>query len=348
MLKIEHTICPTCSVGCGLNIISKNNKLVGIDSYKNHEINEGRNCHDCTNNINLFKNNKITLTNNYDDLINETVDLLKNNKKEVTFITSGKIDNEDLTKIIDFTNKQGYNLLSYEYNFCDINSELIPTYDEIENADTIITIGDIYRENSLAARRIVHAKNNGCYTININKTNNLTGYNSDEYIKIDSYDQIVDIIYSQKLNDNSIIIINTIDSKDNYKNIIKYVEENNLKILPLLKYPNSYSVLKKTNSSSIKEIISAIENSGVLIFTDIHLTNFMRSDVLKNKKIISFDSIESMSNNDVSIPIRAWYEKDGSFTNSIGLTQTFEDTIKDDENPLKTISQIIEEIDDKL
>ena len=59
MLKIKHTICPTCSVGCGLNIISKNKKIVGINSYKDHSINEGRNCNNCTDNINLFINNKI-------------------------------------------------------------------------------------------------------------------------------------------------------------------------------------------------------------------------------------------------------------------------------------------------
>ena len=179
MLKIKHTICPTCSVGCGLNIISKNKKIVGINSYKDHSINEGRNCNNCTDNINLFINNKIKQSTDYTSLIDNVTKILKDNK-DVTILTSGKTDNVDLDRLMEFTKKHDYTLLAYENNFNKTDANIIASYDDISNANYIITIGDIYRENALIGRRIIHAKKNNCYTININKTKNLTGYNKEE------------------------------------------------------------------------------------------------------------------------------------------------------------------------
>lgn len=347
MLKIKHTICPTCSVGCGLNIISKNKKIVGINSYKDHSINEGRNCNNCTDNINLFINNKIKQSTDYTSLIDDVTKILKDNK-DVTILTSGKTDNVDLDRLMEFTKKHDYTLLAYENNFNKTDANIIASYDDISNANYIITIGDIYRENALIGRRIIHAKKNNCYTININKTKNLTGYNSDKFIKINSYDEIPSILEHEKIDENAILIINKIDSTDNYNKIIEYVENNKLKILPLPKYPNSYSVLHHVKSTSINEIISKINDSDVIIFTDINLTNFMKNDIFNNKIIISFDTLNTTNESSFQIPVRAWYEKNGSFTNSMGITQRFNNTICDNDNQLKTIAQVIDEIDGKL
>ena len=61
-------------------------------------------------------------------------------------------------------------------------------------------------------------------------------------------------------------------------------------------------------------------------------------------------SLIHISTNESSfqIPVKAWYEKNGSFTNSMGITQRFNDTICDNDNQLKTIAQVIDEIDGKL
>lgn len=347
MLKIEHTLCPVCSVGCGLNIISKNNEIVGINPYKNHEINEGRNCNNCTDNINDYKENKASLIDDYDDLINKSVELLKKTQNDkVTVLASGKIDNEDLEEVIKFTDKQGYNLSAYEYNFTKIDSNLIPTYDELEKATTIITIGDVYRNNSLIARRIIHAKENGCYLININKNKNLTSYNSDEYIQIDNFDEIEDKLNSQKLTEDAIIVINEIDSPENYNAVIDFVNQKNIKILPVLKYANSYSILNNIESSTINQIKSSINDSSVIMLIDEKPLEYLDEDVFSGKTIISLDSINNQIST-ISIPIKAWYEKDGSFTNSMGLTQAFKDTINDD-TQLKTITDILNEFDNRL
>lgn len=44
MLNLKHTICPSCSTGCGITLISNNKELLGTYPYKRHEINEGKNC----------------------------------------------------------------------------------------------------------------------------------------------------------------------------------------------------------------------------------------------------------------------------------------------------------------
>lgn len=40
MLNLKHTICPSCSTGCGITLISNNKELLGTYPYKRHEINE--------------------------------------------------------------------------------------------------------------------------------------------------------------------------------------------------------------------------------------------------------------------------------------------------------------------
>ena len=43
-LKYTPTTCPYCGVGCGLNLVSQGNTLVGVEPYKRTPINEGKLC----------------------------------------------------------------------------------------------------------------------------------------------------------------------------------------------------------------------------------------------------------------------------------------------------------------
>ena len=340
MLKINHTICPKCSIGCGINLISNDGFIVGINPFKNHEINEGKNCKNCIDYINKLSENTIKAfdyTKTMED-IKEKINTIDNDK--ITIITSGNCDDKTLDSIIDFTKQNNYNLLTYEYNFSKIDPEILSTYDEIENAEQIITIGDIYRNNSLMARRIIHAQQNNAQTINIHTENNLTGYNSDEFIKIDSYDTIDEVIKSIGLKDNSIIIINQVDTNENYEKVIGLVKDNNIKVLPLLKHPNSYSALQKINPSSIDEINTAINNSELIIFINENPCEYLDEKILENKDVISLT--EDDTSLGLSVPIRLWCQDEMSFTNSMGTTQTYPDAIQDADNNLKTVTQILE------
>ncbi|WP_455644685.1 hypothetical protein [Methanosphaera sp.] len=349
MLKIEHTICPACSVGCGLNIISKNDVVVGINSYKNHKINEGKNCNNCTDIINLFKTERKHID-DYSNIIKNTVDLLKSKENNnISVLVSGNLNNNELDTVIEFSKKHEYNLLAYEYNFTNINSNIIASYDEIKDATTIITVGDIYRKNPLIARKIVQAKKNGSYTININKEKNLTGYNSDEFISVINYSKVVDLLNSKKLTEDTIVIINTIDSPEEYEKIIECVDEKNIKILPILKHPNSYSLIEKITPSTLEELTNQINKSEIIILVNEDPLKYLSEDIFNDKEIISLNTIQNeIKNSEIIIPVKAWYELNGSFTNSEGLTQEFEDTIKSEETTLKTITEVIQEIDSAL
>lgn len=343
MLTINHTICPECSIGCGINIISKNGKIIGINPYKNHPINEGKNCKNCTDNINDLIEYNQEKTFDYTNKINEITKIIEaypNN--QITVITSGKTDNEDLEKIISFTDNNNYNLLAYENNFTKTDKDYLATLEDVEEADQIIIIGDIYRKNSLIARRVIHAQQNGAKTININTSKNLTGYNSDELIEIDSYDNITDTLKTIQITPKTVILINEVED---YETIKSFVKENNIKIIPILSYPNSYSILEKIEKTSREDNTNIINESEVLIFINEETTNFEDFNI-KDKEIISITPLLSGKNNE--IPVRQWCEKEGSFTNSLGYTQEFDDAILDENNNLKTIGEVLEIISNNI
>jgi formate dehydrogenase (coenzyme F420) alpha subunit len=43
-LMYVPTICPYCGVGCGLNLVVKDGRLVGVEPWKRHPVNEGKLC----------------------------------------------------------------------------------------------------------------------------------------------------------------------------------------------------------------------------------------------------------------------------------------------------------------
>lgn len=340
MLTINHTICPECSIGCGLNVISKDGIIVGINPFKNNEINEGKNCKNCTeyiNNISTMENK----TFDYDSVIDELKNKMESTDSEkITILTSGNTDNNDLDNLIKFADDKGVNLVSYEYEFTKINPELIASYDEVEKADQIITIGDIYRKNSLIGRRIIHAKENDAKTINIYTETNLTGFNSDEFKQIESFDELNQVLDSIDFTENTIIIINEISSTQNYVDLIKLIEDKNIKVLPLLQHPNSYSILEKTESLSKEELASKIEDSELIILVNENPLEYLDDSILEGKTIISLtqNGVEL----GLTVPVKVWCQKETSFTNSAGLTQNYSDAINDEENTLKTVSEVLD------
>lgn len=340
MLTINHTICPECSIGCGFNVISKDGLIVGINPFKNNEINEGKNCKNCTDYI-----NKISAIENknfdYENLISDVKNKIKNTpNNKITIITSGNTDNNDLDSLIKFADDRGYQLLSYEYEFTKINPDLIACYDDIEKADLIITIGDIFRKNSLIGRRIIHTQQNGVKTINVYTETNLTGFNSDEFKQIESYDQLNQVLDSIQITDNTVVIINEISSKQDYENLVKFIEEKNIQVLPLLKHPNSYSILEKTESLSKDDLANKIKDSELILLVNENPYEYLDEEILENKEIISFT--QDSTNIGLTVPLRVWCQKDVSFTNSEGLTQEYSDAIQDEENTLKSISEVLE------
>src|SRR5512143_1156234 len=43
-LKLVSTICPYCGCGCGINLVEKDGRVVGVEPWKRHPVNEGKLC----------------------------------------------------------------------------------------------------------------------------------------------------------------------------------------------------------------------------------------------------------------------------------------------------------------
>ena len=159
----------------------------------------------------------------------------------------------------------------------------------------------------------------------------------------------MDTVKSQDLTDNTIIVVNKVSSNKQYQELVDFVKENNIKILPVLKHPNSFSVLEKTTPSTIHDLVEKCNNSDILILVDENPAEYLDKEIGADKKIISVNTTKKLfQDSDVNIPVRAWYEQEGSFTNNEGKTQEFIDTIQDETNELKTIRMVFDELENAL
>ena len=43
-IRLVPTICPYCGVGCGLNLVVKDGKIVGVEPWKRNPVNDGKLC----------------------------------------------------------------------------------------------------------------------------------------------------------------------------------------------------------------------------------------------------------------------------------------------------------------
>ena len=43
-IKYVPSICPYCGTGCGINFVVKDGKIIGVEPWKRHPVNEGKVC----------------------------------------------------------------------------------------------------------------------------------------------------------------------------------------------------------------------------------------------------------------------------------------------------------------
>ncbi|MDL2271324.1 molybdopterin-dependent oxidoreductase [Methanobrevibacter sp. OttesenSCG-928-I08] len=349
-MLIKNNICPSCSVGCGINLITNEEKVVGTYPLKNHPINEGKNCFNGKNAYKSIYEKKFLNPlepkgDNFTDLewssaIESILEIINSNN-EIGIISSGKLTNEENKAIADFCeNKNISNTGFYCENFPKIES-VITNYDEIENASFLLVIGDILIENPLIGRRIIIAKDKGVevYSTHCLK-DSISSYNSDKYF--DSIDDLSDEI-KDKLDENSVILFNVLDSKEDFEKISEIAKD--AKVLGVLPDSNSKGAMDYFPPLNTDEINDLIDSVKVLIIVGDDL------DEISYDKLKNLDSLIYINSNlsklskisDYSLPIPSWGEKSGSFTNTLGKVQSFEKIIEPDENVFS-----VEEIFNKL
>ena len=345
MLEIKHTLCPSCSVGCGINVVLKEGEVVGSFPYKRHPVNEGKNCLNGRNSIEEYKNKleKATISNSETD-VNKAIDeiikeLSSADASTVTVICSGNNSVEEIEAIKNFAESKDYNVGFYADNLKNIES--IASYEDIENAEKIAVIGDILYENPLIGRRIVHAKQNGAKICAFGAEKSVTQNIADDYVT-ESIQEFLDA-NKDNLDETSLIIFNEIDSEENLEKINSIVESSSCKVLPVYSKSNTKGTFNFLDSKSTEEMVELLDNTKVLLVFNDDIVDEIDYDYSKISKIISFACCENSTTeiSDIVVPIKAWLEKDGSFINAMGETQMFTTIVESD-----TLSEI--EIIEKL
>ena len=340
MLEIKHTLCPSCSVGCGINVILNDGEIVGTFPYKRHPVNAGKNCLNGRNSIESYQNKfqKALVAKSETDVEKAIEDVIKElnsaNSSDVTVICSGNNSIEEINAIKEFSESKDYNIAFYADNLKDFSE--VASYDDIENAKKVFVIGDILYENPLIGRRIVHAKQNGAEIYALGKSEESVTFNIADETFTESVSEFID---GADIDGDSVVVFNYVDSQEE----LEKLSDVDCKVLPVYSKSNSKGTLNLVDAKSKNEMIDLLSKTKLLLVFNDDVVNEFDFDFARISKIISFVSCENDTTkiSDIVIPIKTWLENDGSFVNAMGENQTFNAVIQSD-----ALSEI--EIIDKL
>ena len=331
MLEIKHTLCPSCSVGCGLNVIINNGDIVGTFPYKRHPVNAGKNCLNGRNSIECYQNkfDKAIVSKSETDIEKAIEEVSKElgsaDSSNVTIICSGNNDMGEIEAIKEFGESKNFNLAFYADNLKDFVD--VASYDEVAGASKVFVIGDLLYENPLIGRRIVHAKQNGAEIYALGKAEESVTFNiADET----SNSTVEEFLEKNKgnIDDDSVIVFNYVDSQDD----LDKIEALNCKCLPVFSKSNSKGTLGIIEPKSLDEMLELLDNTKVLLVFNDDIADELEYDFSKISKIISFAPCSNKTTeiSDIVIPTKTWLEKDGSFVNAMGETQIFTAAVESD------------------
>jgi formate dehydrogenase major subunit len=324
MLEIKHTLCPSCSVGCGINVVLDDGEIVGTFPYKRHPVNAGKNCLNGRNSIDCYKNKFENVEVNA--LISDVLKELQSaDSSNVTVICSGNNSVEEIEAIKEFAESNDFTIGFYADNL--INIDEVASYDDIENAQKIFAIGDLLYENPLIGRRIVHAKQNGAKIFAYCKSETSVICNVADECFDNSVDEFLDA-NNANIDESSVLIFNQIDSAEN----LDKIKALNCKLLPVFSKSNSKGALNILEPKSKDEMLELFDNTKLLLVFDDDVVEEFDYDFSKISKIISFAPCENETTkiSDIVVPIKTWLEKDGSFVNAMGSIQTFNTIVESD------------------
>ena len=342
MLEIKHTLCPSCSVGCGINVILNDGEIVGTFPYKRHQVNAGKNCLNGRNSIEFYQNKfqNALVSNSETDTEKAIGEVLKElnsaDASNVTIICSGSNSVEECNAIKEFGESKNYNIAFYADNLKEFGE--VASYEDIENAQSVFVIGDILYENPLIGRRIVHAKQNNAKIYALGKSDNSVTFNIADEVFTGSIQEFLDS-NTGNVDEFSVIVFNYVDSQED----LEKLENAECKVLPVYSKSNSKGAFSVIDAKSKEEMIELLDNTKVLLVFNDDIVNELDYDFTKISKIISFAPCENDTTaiSNIVIPIKTWLENDGSFVNAMGESQTFNAVIQSD-----VLSEI--EIIDKL
>jgi formate dehydrogenase alpha subunit len=212
MNAIEHipTVCPYCGCGCGIYLVVKDGKIVGMEPWKDHPVCEGKNCQKGRNAYAfsysdqrlqrpLIKKNGVFQEASWEDALTLIAEKLQDADGDtVGFINSAKCTNEDLYVIQKFVRVvKKTNNMDNASRFCHsttvpallstVGSGVMTTSTQsIEQADCIFVAGPNLQETyPIIARRVIKAKRNLAKVIVVDPRRTVTARNlADIYLQI--------------------------------------------------------------------------------------------------------------------------------------------------------------------
>ena len=210
-IKYVPTICPYCGTGCGLNFVVKDDKIVGVEPYKRHPVNEGKVCpkgnfgYEFINREDrlttpLIKENGEFREASWD----EALDLVANKLKEVSdddpnkvgFYACARSPNENIyitqklarvacgTQNVDHCARicHGPTVAGLATTFG--SGDMTNGFDSIKEADYIFCIGSNNMEaHPLFGRKLIQAQKNGAKLVVLDPRYTPTAKIADEYVQ---------------------------------------------------------------------------------------------------------------------------------------------------------------------
>jgi formate dehydrogenase alpha subunit len=189
-LEYVSTVCPYCGCGCGINLVVKDGRIVGVEPWKEHPVNEGKNCIKGRNAYDflyadgrlerpLIKENGSFKEASWEKAITLISGKLRNaESNSVGFINSGRCTNEDLYVMQKFARVvMKTNNIDNASRFCHsttvpalvstVGSGVMSTSEiSVEEADCIFIAGVNIKETyPIIARRVLRARDKGAKII---------------------------------------------------------------------------------------------------------------------------------------------------------------------------------------
>jgi formate dehydrogenase major subunit len=335
MFEIKHTLCPSCSVGCGINVILDGEEIIGTFPYKRHPVNAGKNCLNGRTSIDCY-NNKFDTADMDNAIADASKEIKSANASEVSVICSGNNSLEEIEAIKDFAESNGFNIGFYADDLKDF--EDVASYDDVAKADKVFVIGDLLYENPLIGRRIVHAKQNEAKIYALSNNENAVTFNIADEISTSSVQEFLDT-FAGEIDASSVVVFNYVDAADD----LDKIESLNSKILPVFSKPNTKGALKIIDSKSSGEMAELFDNTKLLLVFNDDVVDEFDYDFTKISKIISFACCENNTTeiSSIIVPVKTWLEQNGSFVNAMGESQTFNSVVESDN---LGIIEVIEEL----
>lgn len=330
-MMVKHTVCPSCSAGCGVNIIEMEGSPVGTYPYKRHPVNEGKTCRIGRECYEIPVSGRLTAPAlkksgrlsgvNWDEALQKLAEMLSSMPSSI--ITTGTLTNEEafrLSKLVERVepDKSGVITVFPKFDYPEIDIRTI------KDRDNIAVIGDVIDCAPLIGRRLFHAMASGA-DVRSYDTREITrtSLNTPSHTTFSQASDLVDSL--RELPEGSLVII-THETPWIIGEVIQLSSEMGFEILPIFEDFNTRGVMQHMAP------ISDIPETDFLWLID------PGAVFSGNTETSGFLALQSIGTGDLDpdmfLATAAWCEKSGSYTSATGYTVNLEPALKEPEGVL--------------